>query len=225
MDRLLLSLCGSWYEFYGEINRPDNPLGAVCWSVYIKNAQIENIGSLDGNGAIYWIDADKESKLLVEDCSFANCKASYGLAIHKESEGQCVINRVCGMSCNANAVYAGQNYGIFHRILSSQSVDAKNMILESSVSKITGLTAGYVCFHYYGACITKSLNTSHNNVKVCSGLFLWYSANQAKASFSSFMNGVASEREAVTFGSDEFELTTSNIIDNEQNSTGSGITS
>ena len=169
--------------------------------------------------AIDFSSSSSSNKLLVEYSSFNTCSSSGdGGAIYFGTSGQCVLSSVCGVKCNTG----NSQWGQFCYVWVSSGETNKNHIIDSSVTLTKQTNARSTLYHWNGDVSCKGVNVSNNQVYCFSGIYI-LNPSISSISFSSFRNNKASNYICLDFVSNTHQMTNTNIIENNQQSTSYGI--
>ena len=165
------------------------------------------------------IDSPADSRMLVEFCSFSTCSSiSYGGAIYFGAYGQCVLSSLCGIKCATDTNYHGQ----FCYIQVANEEHSLNYIIDSSVTLTKQTKAHATLEHLCGNISCNEVNVSNNEIKQASGLAI-LSASKSSISFCSFRNNNSTDYSCIIYYSSIHNITNTNIIENNQETSTSGI--
>ena len=162
------------------------------------------------------------SLMLVELCSFNTCSTGlqHGGAICFSDQGQCVLSSVCGVKCYTGS---GRYFGQFCYVYVTNNQDNKNHIIDSSVTLTKQTNAHCTLYLLCGNVSCKGVNVSNNEVNQFSGIEI-DSPSICSISYSSFRNNTATYYVCICCDEEsQQEMSYSNIIDNNQESSSYGI--
>ena len=191
----------------------------VSSNMWIYGCTFKNIEYFKDKGCCICKDSSTYLNLLIEYSSFNTCiNSGAGGAIYFGSSGQCVLSSVCGVRCNTGNEAIGQ----FCLIQLTNNKEYKNHIIDSSVTLTKQTNARSTLCHRYGNVSCKGVNISNNEAYQYSGIEI-YNPSISSISFSSFRNNKASEYICIRCYSSTHQMTNTNIIENNQQSTFLGI--
>ena len=208
----------SWNDYYNGVQEKTTNLTehfTVLDNIWIYSSIFQNIESYHSNGAALCKNSGTSYNFLVEFSIFHECNtiSSDGGAIYF-STGQCVISSSCGYKCTAGDDGDGQ----FCYVQASEN--SKNYVIDSSITKISTEKGDYTLKHEKGNVLCKGVNISNNEVDYLSGICI-NNPTTSSISFSSFRNNKGSSQCIRCYLCSNTQITTTNIIDNEQNTTSS----
>ena len=95
-----------WYNFFSDAYKDvkqSKRFTATSGNVYIHGSRFVSLENKDGNGgSISFESGSTDSKLVVERTSIVGSSASKkGGGIYFNSEGQCILSKLCGFKCNS----------------------------------------------------------------------------------------------------------------------------
>jgi hypothetical protein len=169
--------------------------------------------------------------LLVESTSFFSCRTSnqFGGAIFFEnSNGRCVLNKVCGYDCNST--YNGYSEGQFSRIVVNNAASSRNYVNYSSITRCVngGSDTHHTLRLCYGKICCPSVNISMNKCGHHSGIVFQPLAVSNTVtgllSYCSFTDNVANVHVCIHpyYGGSNSEIKSCNILRNTQVSSSGG---
>ena len=156
-----------WFSVYGENISPNTGNTKFrerqgnfgTGNIYVFNCEFYKCESANSRGGAIFVSSVQTTKALFEKCSFFKCKTTNsnyeGAAIWFGKEGNCVISQVCGYGCYS------ANYYSFSYICSTDDVNYKNCIEDSSISFSESLGSITLC-HDYGKNLVNRINCSSN---------------------------------------------------------------
>ena len=216
----------SWNDYYTSISisksyekeefTSTQKLEPNTGNTYVYNCYFYDMSSsLDGGAIVYSLD---KTYLLIEKCSFFNCRTDTHTAVIRVTNGNCIIALTCGYKG-----FSPNNDGFSSISISSNSI---NSVFDSSVSHCQAQKR-YIMYHHFGFINIKSVNLSHNTAYECSTIGFEpnqndeETKNSAVLSFSSFVNNTANYR-CLYLGRDQditinmkHEFKQSNVIENK----------
>jgi hypothetical protein len=200
--------------FYNRQSRSDS-------SLYVSNCLFTSISSTSNGGAL---SSTSSTYFLVESTSFFSCKTSgsWGGAICYNSDGQCVLHKVCGYDCSSNPYHQFsyinvENVASYMNYVNYSSIS--RCVNENSNSQFTmALVDGKVC------CTSINLSLNKCNRQSGVGCNPFTDSNSVTCSFtySSYTDNIAAGYTCIYFtnGGAIFEMKSCNILRNTQGTLG-----
>lgn len=177
-----------WKEFYSNDNNEPQllvinlhsgnyPLIFTKGNFYIKSSQFDSLLEQTNGGGISLNVSEQTTKILIEESLFRNCSAiQNGGAIHKESTGHIVLQRICGIECQTSS--SGSYYdGPFCYIFTENSSEYRSYVIHSHITKCKNPSYGYTLALYNGKTICNGVNISRNYVRRCPSILYRSSKN------------------------------------------------
>ena len=208
-----------WYELYGENNKT-NPTTCVNCSISVTNSECFVLLSFFHDleeGAISI--TTNNIKLLHSECSFNDCKNSYGGSVYVYGQNSIIQHRCCSLYSQASS--RGQHS------YSELSDGNFNYFLESCVSSCGKREKGFDTISCsYGIINISYSNISNNNVESIGAAYEISPENSiGKVNFCSICQNHCDHWVLMHSNDDSstYYLINSNILNNSQSSTSYGI--
>ena len=210
-----------WYELYGENNKT-NPETCINCSISISNSECFVLLSFFHDLASGAISITTNNiKLLHSECSFNDCKNSYGGSVYVFGQNSVIQHRCCSLYSQAS------NFG--QHSCSYLSYGNFNYFLESCVSSCGQKEKGYETISCrYGIINISYSNISNNNVGYNGAAYGIAPFNSiGKVNFCSICQNHCDYWILMHYSNDlpTYYLINSNILNNSQSSTSYGIIS
>ena len=203
-------------KFYQNFIFKSQKLVATKSNCYFYHCSF--IKSNQGSIKISSATESESSNLFVELCSFIEITNNQiGGSISVSPYGQCIFSSICGAKCHSSTD------GQFCYIVTSKE-NSKNHIFDSSFA-LTVQNGYYTLYHRNGNISCNRINVSNNNVYRVSGIAISYPHNSS-ISFSIFSKNNSTTTNGnicIVCGSDTHQITSTNVIENMQDSVDRGI--
>jgi predicted outer membrane repeat protein len=194
-------------------------------SVCVLNCLFSSSTSTNHGGALFCTSV---SYLLVESSSFFSCKTSnsYGGAIYfSNSNGQCVLNEVCGFDC-CSTYASGSSHYQFAYLYVNNAISSKNYVNYSSIVRcVNDRSNSYTTLYLScGKIYCPSINMSMNKCVRQSGIYFCPTSDSYSSTgsllFSSFADNIATQYTCIRtwWGGSKIEIKSCNILRNTQGS-------
>lgn len=154
------------------------------------------------NGAVLFSSTTNDTKLLIEDTLFASCSATNCGSLVFSSNGQCVLNRVCGFRSKAEKYYQ------FCHIKVTPDDNFQNKIIQSSISYSgdNSDTGSHCIKTMFGELLYKYLNISFTRIYQVSNFQIQASGDNSAVIFSNFVNNSKNNQSSASYFYSQYVL-------------------
>ena len=222
-----------WSDFFlgspTPVSKQSSRYAATSGSIQVYDSTFCYIHYLSGNGgSILFSTTSSESKLLIEETSILNSRASgEGGGIYFSNSGSCILSKLCGVNCSSTG-----SDNQFDSISVSNDASYQNDVNDSSITYTLNSAKQFTMQHFYGSITIASTNISSNNCKYCSAARLQSNNVQSVItgiiSYSSFANNTATSQRCINLGycnreSPLYQIKSCNFIKNKQQGSSFGM--